>query len=117
MKRYTIASVFLVLAMLLTSCSLHGLIPGGATPAPTKQKHAKAERTPGPAVQISITSTAFDPQTLNIKTGDTVIWTNNDTVAHTIVTDNQALNSGAIAPVATFTFVFKRVGTYSYHLT
>lgn len=47
-------------------------------------------------------------------------WTNNDTVPHTVTFTNWppgslAIDSGELAPGATFTYTFTVVGTYRYH--
>ena len=127
MKRFTIISISLVFALFLSSCSIHlGLskyLPGHTSSTPTKQKHAKATHTPpspnatSAVVQVSITSVGFNPQTLIVAAGTKVVWTNTDTVPHAIVSDNKAVDSGNIAPGASFSFVFQRAGVYGYHST
>ena len=36
-------------------------------------------------VGVSITRAGFVPQTVNVRVGDTVTWTNNDTITHQVV--------------------------------
>lgn len=64
---------------------------------------------------VSITNFAFTPSTVTIKVGDTVMWTNNDTVPHTISEDNGAWDSGNIDKDATFKHTFTTAGAYTYH--
>ncbi|MFL6327504.1 MAG: PQQ-dependent sugar dehydrogenase [Nitrososphaeraceae archaeon] len=77
---------------------------------------------------------AFNPSTVNIKVGDTVVWTNNDPVIHTIVEGSPSLPSpqSAIRPEAstatsaqfksgflsqgmTFKHTFDKPGTFNYY--
>lgn len=80
------------------------LIPTVAPPTATPSSAA-----------VSISNFAFLPQSLQIKAGTTVIWTNNDTVAHTITSDSGAFDSGSVAPGGTFAFMFMQTGTFAYH--
>jgi plastocyanin len=57
----------------------------------------------------------FDPATVTIKTGESVTWTNEDSVTHTVVGDNGEFQSGDLADGATFSFTFDTAGTYTYH--
>ncbi|HYL67477.1 MAG TPA: PEFG-CTERM sorting domain-containing protein [Nitrosopumilaceae archaeon] len=75
----------------------------------------------GPSDYCSETATCFTPSILNISPGDTVTWTNNDNVDHTIVNGlpyaNQIgtiFDSGTIAPGKTYSFTFYNAGTYKY---
>ena len=75
----------------------------------------------GPSNYCSQTATCFTPSILNISPGDTVTWTNNDNVDHTIVSGlpyaNQIgtiFDSGTIAPGKTYSFTFQDAGTYKY---
>lgn len=65
---------------------------------------------------ISIEDFQFGDGSLTITQGDTVVWTNNDSVAHTVdSTDGTGeLDSGNIAPGATFEWTFDDAGTFEY---
>jgi plastocyanin len=67
------------------------------------------------AEAVSITSSGFDPAQATIATGETVTWTNNDTVARTVIADGGAFTSPPIAPGRTFSFRFTRTGSFAYH--
>lgn len=67
-------------------------------------------------VLANIENFSFQPITRNIKVGMKVIWTNKDSVSHTVTSDSGSLlDSGLIAPGTTFSFIFTEPGTYSYH--
>jgi len=83
------------------------------TTAPTQAPTATAS-TGGTSVTIA--SYAFSPQSLTIKVGTKITWTNNDGVAHTVTSDNHTtFNSGPISPGSTYSFTFTKAGTYTYH--
>jgi len=64
---------------------------------------------------VTIQSMAFNPQNLQVKVGQTVTWTNQDQVTHTITSDTGEFDSGNVAPSGTYSFTFAKAGTYHYH--
>jgi len=64
---------------------------------------------------VSIKNFAFSAATLNVATGTTVTWTNNDATTHTVTADDGSFDSGNIAPGATFSHKFSSAGTVPYH--
>jgi len=64
---------------------------------------------------ISIKDFAFDPSSISTKVGQMVTFTNNDSVAHTVVADDNSFESGDIVPGATFTKTFDSAATIGYH--
>jgi len=61
-------------------------------------------------------SFGFNPSTLTIKVGTTVIWKNVSSAPHTVTSDDgQTFDSGNLAVGDTFRFTFKNAGTFSYH--
>jgi plastocyanin len=67
------------------------------------------------ATAVSITNSGFQPAQVTIGSGDTVTWTNNDTVNRQIVADGGAFSSPQIRPGDDFSFRFTRAATYAYH--
>jgi plastocyanin len=67
------------------------------------------------AEAVSITTSGFQPAQVTIATGETVTWTNNDTVSRQIVADGGSFTSPQIAPGSTYSFRFTRAGTVAYH--
>jgi amicyanin len=63
--------------------------------------------------KVSIANFAFEPATLTVKAGTTVVWTNNDVVAHT-VSFTDAANSPVLNHGDTFSRLFTAPGTFSY---
>jgi plastocyanin len=64
---------------------------------------------------VSISGYAFNPASLNVSTGTTVTWTNNDSVTHTVTSDTGAFSSGDLSPGQTFSYTFSQAGTFAYH--
>ncbi len=78
--------------------------PSGAT----GQASAKAD--------VAIQDFSFSPQNVNVKTGMTVVWTNNDAAAHTVTADSgNGPSSGTLNPGDTYAYTFTAPGTYPYH--
>jgi|SRR5208337_766028 len=69
-----------------------------------------------PNAGVDTTSTGFSPDNLVVVIGinNTVIWTNNDNVPHTVTSTSGAFDSGNMAPDQTFTYTFTSPGTYNY---
>ena len=67
---------------------------------------------------VEIKNFAFSPSSLTIKKGDAVIWTNQDSVSHTIKSDSGSeISSQSLSNGGTYSHVFENAGTYNYHCT
>lgn len=67
------------------------------------------------ATAVDIKDFAFSPDPIEIAVGDSVTWTNGDTVPHTATArDRAVLQSGTIAPGERFTQTFDQAGTIEY---
>jgi plastocyanin len=65
---------------------------------------------------------AFQPQAITVTAGETVTWTNPDSVAHTVTSGTadaltNLFDSGSIAAGRSFSFTFTDPGTYQYYST
>ncbi len=104
---------------------------GGSSSMPTSGGTTNTTTTttgPAPAY-VSIAEYAFSPDTVTVKAGAQVTWTNNGTLAHTATADSGAFDSGQIAAptgggaygggtaAGSFSFMFATAGTYAYHCT
>ena len=63
---------------------------------------------------IEIKGFAFSPAILTIKKGDSVRWTNKDSMKHTATADNGKFDSKTLNKDQSFTFTFNEAGEYSY---
>jgi len=85
------------------------------TPTPTPTPPAAGSPVSITAGAISKTDTAYSPNPISVRVGESVTWTNNDTIAHTSTADGGAWNSGTIAAGASFTQTFSSAGSFPYH--
>jgi plastocyanin len=82
------------------------------TPASTSAAGGQAA---GQTVQVDLNNSALAPKTLTVAPGTTVVWTNSDSVAHTVTADDGSFDSGNLAQGATFKFTFSKAGTFAYY--
>lgn len=61
---------------------------------------------------VSISSTGFDPRTVEVRVRVPVRWRNDDMEPHTV--SSAEIESGEIAPGGTFSYAFQRPGRYRY---
>ena len=72
-------------------------------------------RAASPATAISIDNFTFNPQSLTVKAGTTVTWTNRDDIPHGIAATNNAFKrSQALDTDDSYSFTFTTPGTYQY---
>ena len=66
---------------------------------------------------VTIDASRFEPETLSVAAGDTVVWVNKDLVAHTATSKSGAFDSGLIAPGKSWKYKTKRAGNFAYTCT
>src|SRR3989344_500146 len=64
---------------------------------------------------VSMGSNYFTPSSITITAGESVVWTNTDTMPHTVTSNTNAFNSGTLQPSATYSQTFNTPGTYQYY--
>ncbi len=108
-----------------------GEVPPAAPPPPVVQPpvapppaqappDAPADSQSAPkTVNVDIKEFKYQPETVTIKVGDTVVWTQVDEVKHTvtIVTGPESFDSGLLSAGKTFSYTFTKPGTYAYKCT
>jgi plastocyanin len=115
MRRLQVPALAVAALVALAACS------SGSTSAPTTAPSgavpsaAGASAPAGGAGAVSIKDFAFNPPTIQAKVGDMVTWTNNGGTAHTVTLDDKSVDSGNVAPGATFSHAFTKAGSYPYH--
>ena len=104
MKRVTgyLLLIGLVLSLVVIGCSGYQAPAPAPTPAPGG----------GTAHQVTIKDFAFSPAEITIKVGDTVTWTEQDSVHHT--TTGSIFDSGDLGQGQTYSKTFDEAGTYDY---
>jgi plastocyanin len=64
---------------------------------------------------VSVVDNSFSPQTITIAQGDTVTWTNNGSMNHTVTADDKSFDSGTLIPGNSFTHTFDTAGSFPYY--
>lgn len=66
---------------------------------------------------VLVQNFAFNPSTLNVKTGSTVTWKNNDSATHQIVSNPNGndFKSNLLQNGETYSFTFVKSSIYNYH--
>lgn len=79
------------------------------------QKHSTTVSETGKAkVHLQIKNSSFSPASVHVSVGTTVTWSNADMMAHTVTSSDGSFNSGDLQPGKSFSYTFKKPGTYSY---
>jgi plastocyanin len=100
--------VFILSVVVFSGCSTQQT-PAQPTPTPS---------TGGLGIKkdIEISGFAFNPSTVTIPKGATVIWTNIDSAPHNILSDSgDEIKSDSFSKGETFAHTFSTPGTYDYH--
>jgi plastocyanin len=67
--------------------------------------------------EVKIDNFVFGPQTLTVRVGATVTWTNKDDIPHTTVSTDGVFKSKVMDTDEKFSYTFAKAGTYSYYCT
>ncbi len=88
------------------------------TPTSNTKQPAQSNTNTTETSKVAINNFAFSPSSITVKVGEAVTWTNNGTTSHTVTADtisSDGPSSGNIANGGTYSFTFKKAGTYTYH--
>jgi plastocyanin len=112
MKKLVGITLLLALFSISNSCTKSSMYntPSGSNTG------TKGSSGPG-ADEVWIQSMAFNPSTITVTSGTTIIWTNKDAVNHTVTSDNALFDSGSIGTNGTYSHKFATAVTFTYHCT
>ena len=121
MRQYVILIIALVIGVMLMGCTTPSAPAAQTSQSPASQlaAPASAPAPTGPTAQITIRDMAFNPSILNVRTGTTVVWTNDDKGAHRVVhmpgnNQDELFHSDRLDPGQSFSYTFTKPGRYSY---
>jgi plastocyanin len=121
MKTVTLLIVIALLALAACATTPNAPVTApAAAPANTQAQTAPsaAALVQGETVNVRIKDFKFIPDTLNVKTGTTVIWTNEDSARHTVTSDSGTeLDSELLALGGSYSHTFNEAGDFAYHCT
>ena len=82
----------------------------------TAQEQTPPSQSQQKTYEIQIKSFAFNPGTLTINKGDSIVWTNTDSASHTIISDSGSeVSSQSLSTGQSYSHTFNTAGTYAYH--
>jgi len=106
MRSPTLALLAVMALPLLAACGDDAGSPAGAQAAAT---------TTAGTITVGMAGSQFGSATADVKVGDTVVFKNDDAIAHTATaTEGASFDSGTMEPGATFEYVAKHAGTIAY---
>lgn len=86
-----------------------GSIYGGSATQPSSSQTPVAKNT------VIMANMSYSPATLTVKVGDTVTWTNNDSLEHSATAGDNSFDTGLLSPGESGTVTFSKAGTFVYH--
>jgi plastocyanin len=77
---------------------------------------ARPAATPAAAgpVAVHISNFTFGPKMVTVKVGQTVTWTNDDDIPHTVVATDKSFRSKVLDTGQSFSFTFTKSGQVAY---
>jgi plastocyanin len=66
---------------------------------------------------VIMDAVAFQPATITVNAGDTVVWTNKDAFPHTATAQDKSFDSGEIGVAKSWKLVARKKGTFAYICT
>jgi plastocyanin len=69
----------------------------------------------GKDVAIALTKESFMPKTATVAAGAHIVWTNNDSVPHSVTANDGRFDSGPVLPGKTFEWTVSGSGDIAYH--
>jgi amicyanin len=84
----------------------------------SSSNNSSSSNTPAETNTVKISDMSFSPASIKVKVGQTVTWTNEDSIAHTVTADTASSDAPAsdlLSHGQTYSFTFNKAGTYAYH--
>ncbi len=68
-------------------------------------------------VEVDMKNMAFSPDIIYVTKGSTVVWTNKEATPHNVTSNDALFRSKTMSQGDTFSYTFKKNGTYKYNCT
>ncbi|MBI3486164.1 cupredoxin family copper-binding protein [Candidatus Daviesbacteria bacterium] len=85
------------------------------TQAPTATSESTSSESAMSKNEVQIKNFAFSPASITVKVGESVTWTNQDSVGHSATADDNSFDTGVFSQGKSGSFTFSKAGTYTYH--
>jgi plastocyanin len=108
MKKKYLLFTIPVLLLVLTACTVQTTNSNANLNTSSASTNTSTNQT----ASVDINNFAFNPATITVKSGTTLVWTNNDSVTHTI--NSATFNSGNLSTGQSYSHLFDTVGTFNY---
>jgi plastocyanin len=92
-------------------------VVSAASAEPVAPAEATASVNSGTTVRVTMRHNRFRPRRVVVRLGQTVRWTNRDSVAHTVASADLKLSSEAIRGGESFSYRPRRRGRFDYYCT
>ena len=111
-----VVGVFAASRAVVTDNDLPGAQPPRATSTPIgSAPSAGSAAEPVARVEIDISGSALSQADVTIAAGTEVVWTNSDSLRHSVTANDFSFDSGTMEQGDTFSFVFDTPGTFAYY--
>ena len=117
----TLLAVAVVAGLVASACASAAPAANTARPtqsvsaAPVTATPASATSADDKTVVVQLGEHFFDPSSITVRVGTTVIWRNNGQQTHDIHARDGSFDSPLLNPGNTFTFTFTKPGLYPYY--
>lgn len=94
--------------------------PSPASEVPSEEPVVQEESPEGAVMaknSVEIKDFSYSPQTITVKVGDSVTWTNKDVAGHSATADDGSFDTGVLAQGESGVVTFDTAGTFAYHCT
>ena len=85
------------------------------TQSQSQKSSAGSTAQPKTADAVTIKNFAFSPVTITVKAGQSVTWTNEDSIGHSATADDNSWDTGVLSQGQSKAITFAKAGTYTYH--
>ena len=125
MNKTTLSVIIAVIVVVIIIGALYFLQQPSSAPSnnPAPQNQTQNNQPAVPAnnttntapqnLNVTIQNFSFSPAILSVKAGDTVTWTNQDPMQHTVT--GNGFQSKPLSNGQTYSFTFNTAGTFDYH--
>ncbi len=101
------------------ACQIHPIMTGvvevrGAVASPAATPGEATPASGGATLDVAIRDFAFATAELSIAAGNTVTWTNDDSVPHTATAEDGSFDTGLLDPGASSSITFAAAGRFAY---
>ncbi len=110
----TPTEILVVIGLILLSMLL--IFSISCQPQASLEEETVTEQEPTPtSTEVKISGFAFVPAAVTVSAGNTVTWTNQDSVRHTVTSETGLFDSVRLSINDSFSYTFTDRGTFSYY--